>query len=117
MGYTHDQVADAAASEYNVTWSRTHPIAVSVGDDAYQTYLTLECDHSMGMTVIGSLGNIILFNSACSSQIPTIEYGIMSNLDFIHSMALFPWMLWGLWQGICFYVFWTGIDLGSSTQY
>ncbi len=37
--YCHDQVADSAASQYNVTWSRTHPVVVSVGDDAYQTFL------------------------------------------------------------------------------
>jgi hypothetical protein len=76
-----DQVADAAASEFNVTWSRTHPIVVSVGDDAYQTYMTLECDHSMGMTVVGTLENMIWFNNACSSSISIIEYGIMRNLD------------------------------------
>jgi len=82
MEYVHDQVADQAASEYNVTWSRTHPIAVSVGDDAYQTYLTLECDHSMGMTVAGSLKNIILFNSICSSAISLIEYAVMDNVGY-----------------------------------
>jgi parallel beta-helix repeat protein len=94
MIYCHDILANTAASEFNVIWSRTHAVAVSVGDDAYQTYMTLECDHSMGMTVNGSLKDIILFNSACSSHIPTIEYGIMRNLDFIYSMALFPWILW-----------------------
>lgn len=36
--YVHDQLADAVATEFNVTWTRTHPIAVSVGDDAYQTF-------------------------------------------------------------------------------
>ncbi|NYB26919.1 MAG: hypothetical protein HVN34_06220 [Methanobacteriaceae archaeon] len=80
--YVHDQVADQAASEYNVTWTRTHPIAVSVGDDAYQTYLTLECDHSMGMTVAGSLKNILLFNYICSSSISPIEYAVMDNLGY-----------------------------------
>jgi hypothetical protein len=84
MIYCHDILANTAAGEFNVTWTRTHPAVVSVGDDAYQTYLTLECDHSMGMTVIGSLKNMILFNSACSSRISTIEYGIMNNLDFIY---------------------------------
>jgi len=29
-------VADEAASKFNVTWSRTTPIAVSVCDDAYE---------------------------------------------------------------------------------
>ncbi len=51
-----------------------------MGDDAYQTYLTLESDHIMGMTVIGSLKNTILYNSVCSSEISTIEYAVMENL-------------------------------------
>ncbi len=85
--YCHDQVADVVASECNVTWSRTHPIAVSVGDDAYQTYLTLECDHSMGMTVAGSLKNMILFNYICSSVISPIEYGVMNNLGLTQISA------------------------------
>ncbi|MBI5459620.1 right-handed parallel beta-helix repeat-containing protein [Methanobacterium sp.] len=80
--YCHDQIADNFASEYNVTWSRTHPIAVSVGDDAYQTYLTLECDHGMGMTVVGKANNMKLFNYACSSVISPIEYEVMYNLLF-----------------------------------
>lgn len=80
MIYCHDMVADQAAEEFNVTWSWTHPIIVSVGDDAYQTYLTLESDHIMGMTVIGSLKNTILYNSVCSSEISTIEYAVMENL-------------------------------------
>ena len=66
--------------KYNVTWSRTPPITVSVGDDAYQTYLTLECDHIMGMTVTGSLKNTILFNNICSSIISPLEYAVMDNL-------------------------------------
>ncbi len=53
MEYVHNQVADTAAKEFNVTWARTNPIIVSVGDDALQTYLTLECDHGMGMTQWG----------------------------------------------------------------
>lgn len=82
MEYVHDQVADQAASEYNVTWTRTHPIVVSVGDDAYQTYLTLECDHSMGMTVVGSLANMLTFNYICSSTISPIEYAVMDNIGY-----------------------------------
>ena len=80
MIYCHDIMADSAASELNVTWSQTHPIVVSVGDDAYQTYLTLECDHSMGMTVMGSLKNTILFNYICYSIISPLEYAVMDNL-------------------------------------
>jgi hypothetical protein len=79
--YCHDILAEAAADEFNVTWSRTHPVAVSVGGDAYQTYLTLECDHSMGMTPVGTLTNMTWFTYACSSSISIIEYGIMKNLE------------------------------------
>ena len=82
--YCHDILADAAASEFNVTWSRTSPIIVSVGDDAYQTYVTLECDHTMGMTVVGTYENMWNFNYACSSSISIIEYGIMNNLSIYY---------------------------------
>ncbi|BDZ71965.1 chitobiase/beta-hexosaminidase C-terminal domain-containing protein [Methanobacterium petrolearium] len=116
MIYCHDILADTAAEEFNVTWSRTHPVAVSVGDDAYQTYLTLECDHSMGMTVIGSLKNTILFNSACSSQISTIEYGIMRNLDFTSQYETVSLDVMGSVTRDMFYAFWTGTDLELFTQ-
>jgi hypothetical protein len=92
MEYVHDQVADQAANEYNVTWARTHPIVVSVGDDAYQTYLTLECDHSMGMTVIGSLKNIISFNYICSSAISPIEYAVMDNIGYGQINTIDTWV-------------------------
>jgi parallel beta-helix repeat protein len=82
MEYIHDQVANEAANGFNVTWARTKPIAVSVGDDAYQTYLTLECDHSMGMTVVGALGDVWMFNYFCSSTISFIEYGVMDNIGY-----------------------------------
>ncbi|BDZ71966.1 hypothetical protein GCM10025861_24830 [Methanobacterium petrolearium] len=114
--YCHDILADAAAEEFNVTWSRTHPVAVFVGDDAYQTYLTLECDHSMGMIVIGSLKNIILFNSACSSQISTIEYGIMRNLDFLSQYETVSLDVMGSVTRDMFYAFWTGTDMRLFTE-
>jgi parallel beta-helix repeat protein len=82
--YCHDILADTASTEFNVTWSRTRPIVVSAGDETCQTYLTLECDHRMGMTVVGKYENMKWFNYACSSQISSIEYGIMRNLEFYH---------------------------------
>lgn len=111
MIYCHDILADTATSEFDVTWTRTHPAAVSVSDDAYQTYLTLECDHSMGMTVIGSLKNTILFNSTCSSQISTIEYGIMRNLDFIYQYSTVSMDVMGSVAQDMFYAFWIGTDM------
>jgi len=93
MIYCHDILADTAAGEFNVTWTRTHPAVVSVGDDAYQTYMTLECDHSMGMTVIGSLKDIILFNTACY---PLLNTGSCKTWTSFINIVLFPWMLWGL---------------------
>jgi len=77
--YTHDELADAIAPEYNVTWSRTSPIIVSVGEDSTGTYLTLDCDESMGMTVVGPMGNIRAFNYMTSSSISFIEYAIMNG--------------------------------------
>ncbi len=53
-----------------------------MGDDAYQTYLTLECDHSMGMTVFGALSDVWMFNYFCSSAISFIEYGVMDNIGY-----------------------------------
>lgn len=70
----------------------------------------------MGMTVIGSLGNIILFNSACSSQIPTIEYGIMRNLDFIYQYGTVSMDVMGSVARDMFYAFWTGTDLEIFAQ-
>jgi hypothetical protein len=116
MIYCHDILANTAVGEFNVTWSRTHPAVVSVGDDAYQTYLTLECDHSMGMTVIGSLKNIILFNSVCSSHISTIEYGIMQNLDFIYQYSTVSMDVMGSVIRDMFYGLWAGTDLELFTQ-
>ncbi len=55
----HDMVADQAAAEFNVTWTRTTPIVVSVYDDAYSTILTLECDHRFGMDVIGDPSSVL----------------------------------------------------------
>ncbi|MCK9150474.1 hypothetical protein MXE27_00785 [Methanobacterium alcaliphilum] len=79
LEYSHDQIADNITTRYNVTWSRTNPIIVSVGEDAHETYITLECDHSMGMTVVGTLENVKGFNYICSSAISNLEYTIMNT--------------------------------------
>ena len=76
----HDMVADQAAAEFNVTWSRTTPIVVSVYDDAYSTILTLECDHRFGMDVIGDPADVWAFRYACSSAINPIEHQVMETL-------------------------------------
>ncbi len=80
--YCHDQVANNVTSEFNVTWSRTSPIVISAGDDALLTYLTLNCDHSMGMTVTGLPENMAAFRFACSSVISAIEQNVMEGLGF-----------------------------------
>ncbi len=77
--YVHDDLADNIASDLNVTWTRTSPVVVSVGDEPYQTYLTLESDHSMGMTVVGAPENVWIFNYVTSSAISPIEYAIFSE--------------------------------------
>jgi hypothetical protein len=76
----HDMVADQAASQYNVTWSRTTPIVVSVFDDAYCTVLTLECSHRFGMDVTGDVSNITAFRYACSSAVNPIEHMVGESL-------------------------------------
>lgn len=78
--YYQDQMADNSKSYYNVTWSRTSPIIVSSCDDAYETYLTLECDHSLGMTVVGLPDEIMEFNFGTTSDISGIESEIMNEV-------------------------------------
>lgn len=55
-------------------YGRTSAIIVSAGDEAYNYYLTLECDHGMGMSVVGDADNVKAFRFACSSVISPIEY-------------------------------------------
>jgi len=76
----HDMVADQAAAEFNVSWSRTTPIMVSVVDDAYETVLTLQCDHGMGMTVTGDPSSVWAFRFACSSAISPLEEQVLSSI-------------------------------------
>jgi parallel beta-helix repeat protein len=76
--YIHDQIADSIASTYNVTWSRTNPIMVSFCEDRSTMYLTLDCDHSMGMTVVGTTINMWAFNFISSSFISLIEGAVMN---------------------------------------
>ena len=76
----HDMIADQAAAQYNVTWTRTTPIVVSVFDDAYRTVMTLECDHRFGMDVTGAAGNVTTFRYACSSAINPLEHYVMKTL-------------------------------------
>jgi len=68
--YSHDQIADNITSD--VTWARTSPIIVSFGDDFFETYLTLESDHNMGMTVVGTPENVKEFNFVTSNNISVI---------------------------------------------
>ncbi len=74
--YCHDMVADAAAYKYNVTWSRTTPIVVSVCDDTTSTYITGEMSHRMGMDVVGDPDNVKAFRFACSSSFSPIEHWV-----------------------------------------
>ena len=76
--YTHDQIADNFTNQYNVTWSRTSPIIVSMGEDLSEMYLTLDCDHSMGMTVIGTSIDMWAFNYIISFSISLIEGAVMN---------------------------------------
>jgi len=82
----HDMVADAAASKYNVTWSRTTPIAVSCCDNTASTYIT-EKWTSDGYDVTRDSGNLRAFRFACSSAFLPIEQQI-ENDDAIGSVTM-----------------------------
>jgi len=83
----HDMVADQAASEFNVTWSRTTPVMVSVVDDAASTYMTGEMDHRMGMDVVGDEANVWAFRFACSAAFSPLENEVMDP-DSIGSVTM-----------------------------
>ncbi|WP_209626750.1 hypothetical protein [Methanobacterium petrolearium] len=53
---------------------------VSAGDEVYNYYLTLESDHTMGMSVVGAANSMRAFNYACSSSISPIEGWVMQTL-------------------------------------
>ncbi|BDZ68575.1 NosD domain-containing protein [Methanobacterium ferruginis] len=75
----HDMVADQAAEEFNVTWSRTTPVVVSCLDDAKDAYITGESNLRMGMDVNGTISNVWAFRFACSSAFSPIEYCVASD--------------------------------------
>nr|WP_257790561.1 chitobiase/beta-hexosaminidase C-terminal domain-containing protein [Methanobacterium subterraneum] len=77
--YIHDRIADNITTPLNVTWSRTSPAIVSISEDPYQIYETLESDHSMRMTVIGTTENMRVFNFITSNSISFIEYEVMNS--------------------------------------
>ena len=83
----HDLVADEAAAEFDVSWSRTTPVVVSVCDDAASSYLTGEMDHRMGMDVVGDPGDEWGFRFACSSAFSPVE-NMVIDPDNIGSVTL-----------------------------
>ncbi|MBM4242093.1 MAG: hypothetical protein FJ150_10630 [Euryarchaeota archaeon] len=70
---SHDMVANEAASKFNVTWSLTTPIAVSVLNYAYEGYMTLECNHCMGMDVFGAAENAKVLNFVILKKIKCLK--------------------------------------------
>jgi len=76
--YLHDKIAEEAAKAYNVTWTRTKPVIVSVVDSPDKTFMTLECDHNMGVEAEG--GDLKAFNYARTSAINPLEFLIMQRL-------------------------------------
>lgn len=79
--YAHDIMAETASSDLNVTWSRTHPIVVSTHQDANEVYLTLDTDHSMGMTAVGNPEDLWNFNYITSSSLSLIEYMVINGVS------------------------------------
>jgi parallel beta-helix repeat protein len=78
--YAHDVMAESVSSDLNVTWSRTHPVVVSTHQDAKEVYLTLDTDHTMGMTAVGTSDDLWIFNYLSSSSISFIEYIVMNGM-------------------------------------
>ncbi|QHN07803.1 pseudomurein-binding repeat-containing protein [Methanothermobacter sp. THM-2] len=78
--YLHDTIADQAAAKYNTTWTRTRPAMVSAGDHSPATWISLECNHNMGVKANGTTQNLKAFNYARTSTINPIEYYVMEAL-------------------------------------
>ncbi len=78
--YAHDVMAESVSSDLNVTWSRTHPVVVSTHQDAKEVYLTLDTDHTMGMTAVGTSDDLWIFNYLSSSSVSFIEYIVMNGM-------------------------------------
>ena len=78
--WENDRVADEAASRFNVTWSRTAPVCVSLCNDYNCLYITGESDHRMGREAIGNSSNIWKFNFATSFSFSLIEQLVGNNI-------------------------------------
>ncbi len=86
--YCHDELADHATEEFNVTWTRTTPVVVSYCDDAARSYLTGESNLRMGMDVTGDETDVWAFRYACSSAFSPIENEILNSDGGIASVTL-----------------------------
>jgi hypothetical protein len=78
--YEHDRIADQAASNFNVSWSRTTPVIVSMNNEVEKAYITGEMDHNMGMDVIGDPANIYNFRMTCSFAFSLVEELVGHNI-------------------------------------
>ncbi len=78
--YANDVMAESVSSDLNITWSRTRPVVVSTHQDAKEVYLTLDTDHTMGMTAVGTSDELWIFNYLTSSSISFIEYIVMNSV-------------------------------------
>ena len=78
--WENDRVADEAASRFNVTWSRTAPVCVSLCNDYNCLYITGESDHRMGREAMGNASNVWKFNFATSFSFSLIEQLVGNNI-------------------------------------
>ena len=78
--YCIDKTADIAADKFNVSWSRSSPICISMYDVRNITVLSGRSDFRFGMDVVGSEEGIRCFNFAVSSSFSQIEYWVMHAL-------------------------------------
>lgn len=105
--YGIDLVADAVATLYNVNWTRTTPIAMSVSDSIGTTYLSGESDFRFGMDVYGNSSSVKAFNFAVTSSFSFLEYWVMhalfpSNTTNAVTMGLGKYLLNGGYLEIIF---------------
>ena len=82
MIYCNDLCADIAAERFDVSWVKTSPMVMSVGDDITGYFLSGESSFYFGRTAYGDLDDVRSFYFACSASFSPIEHYV--------AHALFP---------------------------
>lgn len=69
-------VADSAASNFGVSWSRNSTVVFSVCDDAQLTYMA-------GVGASGNKDDVWAFHFACSSAISPLEHYVFKSNEIL----------------------------------